>query len=205
MNDELYHYGIKGMHWGVRRYQKKDGTLTSQGKIRRYAMQNLKNSKVQNLKKWGIDRKHNILYISGKSGSGKSTVALSLKDESTEVIHLDSYFELKNISSANKNKNSSFNSFLKSNGFDPSNLNDKKMFINDIKAYFKNVDRFQELSEKFGESCFDNGKRVIVEGVQLLDETMYPDKSFFNDKPGIVLLTEDRISKRRAFVRDSSK
>jgi len=32
--DELYHYGILGMKWGVRRYQKKDGTLTSAGKKR---------------------------------------------------------------------------------------------------------------------------------------------------------------------------
>ena len=33
---ELYHHGIKGMKWGVRRFQKKDGTLTNAGK-KRYA------------------------------------------------------------------------------------------------------------------------------------------------------------------------
>lgn len=33
-NKELYHYGVKGMKWGVRRYQNKDGTLTNAGKKR---------------------------------------------------------------------------------------------------------------------------------------------------------------------------
>lgn len=32
MQNELYHHGIKGMKWGIRRYQNKDGSLTSQGK-----------------------------------------------------------------------------------------------------------------------------------------------------------------------------
>lgn len=31
---ELYHYGIKGQKWGVRRYQNPDGTLTAKGKKR---------------------------------------------------------------------------------------------------------------------------------------------------------------------------
>lgn len=32
--DDLAHYGIEGMKWGVRRYQKADGTLTEEGKAR---------------------------------------------------------------------------------------------------------------------------------------------------------------------------
>ena len=35
-NAELYHHGVKGQRWGIRRYQNKDGSLTAYGK-KRYA------------------------------------------------------------------------------------------------------------------------------------------------------------------------
>lgn len=33
-NDELYHHGIKGQKWGIRRFQNEDGSLTEAGKKR---------------------------------------------------------------------------------------------------------------------------------------------------------------------------
>lgn len=48
--DELYHYGVKDMHWGVRNYQNKDGSLTALGRIH-YGIEGMYNGpKMEHLK-----------------------------------------------------------------------------------------------------------------------------------------------------------
>ena len=62
VNNELYHHGIKGQKWGVRRFQNPDGTLTPRGKkrVNKYGgklRQNLERAKLEykDAKKYGTD------------------------------------------------------------------------------------------------------------------------------------------------------
>ncbi len=57
-NDYLMHYGVKGMKWGVRRYQNKDGSLTAEGKEQKmYADRTRRSAKT----KEDMDRLYNKL------------------------------------------------------------------------------------------------------------------------------------------------
>lgn len=51
-DDELMHYGVKGMKWGVRRYQRKDGSLTGAGKRRNRKAEAKRAELAENAERW---------------------------------------------------------------------------------------------------------------------------------------------------------
>lgn len=86
MSDELYHHGIKGMKWGIRRYQNKDGSLTNAGKKRRSLGETVHDYKVNKQRKKSLEkaraakekkaeaeRKHKEAFEKGKLSPKKMT------------------------------------------------------------------------------------------------------------------------------------
>lgn len=90
MSNELYHYGILGMKWGVRRYQNPDGSYTDKGKkhrrdnysedekrlreIRKKKPEYLSNKELEDANK-RLNLKKNYSSLTKKQAAGMAIVA----------------------------------------------------------------------------------------------------------------------------------
>lgn len=80
---ELYHHGIKGMRWGIRRFQKKNGQLTSAGKKRYDEGDGNDKSKQSLMQK----HKDNLIQKYMTKGYSKSAAEVAAKQRiKTELI-----------------------------------------------------------------------------------------------------------------------
>lgn len=85
--NELYHYGVKGQQWGVRRYQYADGTLTPAGK-KHYSnnssssgLSDLMNTKVKHVVNTARTQVTGRQYVDGYLKKGTTFARIQTKDE----------------------------------------------------------------------------------------------------------------------------
>ena len=71
-NNELYHYGVKGMKWGVRRYQNSDGSLNDRGQKRYAKLRRDLDS---------FETKAQLSYASARGAAQKYRSATTMRDK----------------------------------------------------------------------------------------------------------------------------
>ena len=82
MENELYHHGVKGMHWGIRRYQNPDGSLTDLGRKKLLKSDGTLNRKGK--RKLGKDYQYTDQY---KKETAEERRARTLKSNDPNVVY----------------------------------------------------------------------------------------------------------------------
>lgn len=84
-SDKLYHHGIKGQKWGIRRFQNEDGSYTAEGKRRR------KNDSYSNkfVKKGAMITAGLLIQYAGLKLEGKGLAYETEIDSTGNLLHPD--------------------------------------------------------------------------------------------------------------------
>ena len=126
--------------------------------------------------------KSNVIWITGMSGSGKSTIAKEIADEyNAEYVELDNLLRAK-IRNSDTIDNGLIGSYIKSVGglynvFPYCSNLDKvgwKDIVKEEEKYYKECDRFFDYIIKYAND--HKNKKFVIEGVQISDNCIINDK-----------------------------
>lgn len=123
--NELYHHGVRGQKWGVRRYQNKDGSLTDAG-AKRYA----RDAREQGYDKYDSQSK---TYYKTSKKNGRSDLKVDAnryaKEDTERTKRLvDSTRQMnENLKNANQNSINQTNRRNKKNRMDLSSMTDQEL------------------------------------------------------------------------------
>lgn len=141
-NGELFHWGVKGMKWGVRRYQNKDGSLTPAGQ-KRYDRDVRENNAKKKDNRINIDGPDPKRWVKEDTSRAKGVV-----DSSSGMVR-----ELKNIE---RNTRPS----PKKEKMDLSNMTDQQ-----LRDRINRVNLERQYTETFGKSTTVSKGREYVSDV----------------------------------------
>lgn len=175
--DELYHWGIKGMKWGVRRYQNPDGSLTSAGRKRYTNSDGTLNKKGQ---KYYAKEAERLKAERKKLNAQKRTSAKLAKLDEIRKGNDDILDQLKN--------NKSDSAFKKEKVSDMSD-DDLQKRVNRL----RNENTYKILSKDLG---YDGPKTEL----DALIENMEKQKKYLQLQKDIKDLTPKKVSRGKKIV-----
>ena len=132
--NELYHHGIKGQKWGVRRYQNSDGSLTAEGKK--------------------ISKKYKKAQTRGDRDLSRSYQSLYLKAYNKSANKMNNGM----IDQFNKSQEKKYGKdYAKRSGYDEDYMNmfnkelskNLSMSVNEFRKQNKNYQKATELVKKY--------------------------------------------------------